>query len=205
MKNMNKNWRHWLRVSAAAIPLSLVSIAASAGVIGVGFGTYGTGTWGGSCGASCTQLNLAGNTSLSGLDGYLGSSGTPAFTFSAQLQVTPGTPTGGWQLLDGSGDGLYGSLTASNVVGLGGLSFDVTGGTGLFGDVSSGSGGALALFGPNGQFADAGVLLLNASATQPTVPEPGSLALFAAALGVLAWGTRRRRLVPGAQRSHATL
>lgn len=202
---MKNNWRHWLRVSAATIPLSLFSMVASAGVIGVGFGTLGTDTWGGSCGASCTQLNLAGNTAISGLDGYFGPSGTPAFDFSAQLQVTPGNPMGGWQLLDGSGDSLYGSLTASNVVGLGALSFDVTGGTGLFGDVSSGSGGAFALFGPNGQFADAGVLFLNASSSSATVLEPGSLALLAAALAALAWVTRRRRSLTGAQRSIATL
>jgi PEP-CTERM motif len=203
---MNKNdWHHWLRVSAIALPLCLVSLAASAGVIGVGFGTYGTDTWDGSCGASCTQLNLAGDTSLSGLSGYFGPSGIPAFSFSAQLQVAPGAPTGGWQLLDGSGDGLYGSLTASNIAGLGSLSFDITGGTGLFGGVSSGSGGALALFGPNGQFADAGVLFLDASPSQPNVPEPSALALFAAALSALAWGLRRRRPVASAQRSYATL
>jgi PEP-CTERM motif len=202
---MNKNWHHWLRVFAAIVPLSVVSVGASAGVIGVGFATYGTDTWGGSCGASCTQLNLAGNTGLSGLNAYFGRSGSPAFTFSAQLQLTRSTPMGDWQLQDGSGDNLYGSLTASDVVGLGSLNFDITGGTGLFGDVSSGSGGALALFGPNGQFGDLGTLFLDTASPSTTVPEPGTLALFAAALAALGWSTRRRWLPRGMQRSNAAL
>lgn len=204
-KNSN-NWRHWLKVSAAALPLSVASVAASAGIIGVGFETTGSATWGPSCGTSCTDLSLTGTTSVSGLDHYFGASGTPDFTFSALLNVTPGwagssavgeSPTGGWWLQDASGDSLYGwvdgwlSGTPGDLAGVGLFDFGVTGGTGLFGG-TSGSGGALAGFYSDGDFGDAGVLLVYADPTT-TVPEPSALVLFAFGLAALGWSVRRRR------------
>lgn len=213
-KNSN-NWRRRLKVSAAVLPLSLVSLAASAGIIGVGFDTTGSATWGPSCGASCTDLNLTGTTTVSGLDKYFGGSGTPDFSFSALLNVTPdvigssasGASPGGWQLKDGSGDTLYGwangwlSGTPGNQAGWALLDFGITGGTGLFANVS-GSGGALGDFSANGGFSDAGLMWVN-SPSDPgnSVPEPGTLSLFVIALGALAWSARRRRwAVTGSQR-----
>jgi PEP-CTERM motif len=216
---MNKNLKNWLRISAVALPLAVISVAASAGMIGVGFDTTGSANWGPSCGTSCTELNLAGTTTVSGLNGYFGSA-APNLSFSALLDVTPdsfgssavGTaPTGGWQLQDGSGDSLYGwvngwlSGTPGNSAGVGLLDFGITGGTGLFGDVS-GSGGALADFSWNGSFNDAGLLLLDSSsAPASNVPEPGTLALFAAALAALGWTFARRRTTFRPRRASANL
>lgn len=219
MNNKNSNgWRHWLKVSAAFLPLSLASFAAPAGTISVGFTTTGSDTWGGSCGASCADLTLTGTTSLSGLGAYFGPSGTPDFTFSAQLDATAdwfgsslsgAAPAGGWQLADGSGDSLYGSMSGSmtgspgDAAGWGALDFDVAGGTGLFDD-ASGSGGALALFDSHGGFGDAGILFLDPP-SPASVPEPGTLALFAAALAALGWTARRRRATVSARRSNIAL
>ena len=201
------DWRRWLGISAVFLALCLPSAAASAGIIGVGFAVTGADTWGGRCGAACIYLDLSWTTRLCGLDRHFVASAPPAFTFSARLQATPawlgsslvGTaPGGGWQLEDGSGDSLYGSLsgwltgTPGSPAGLGGFHFDVTGGTGLFAGVSSGSGSALSLFGPGGDFGDAGVLLLDPASPRARVPEPGMLALFAAALAALSWAGRRR-------------
>ncbi|MGH8227121.1 MAG: hypothetical protein ACREU3_04315 [Steroidobacteraceae bacterium] len=52
---MNKNtnyWRRWLAISAAVLPLALMSVGASADVISVGFGTSGTYDIIGSCGGN---------------------------------------------------------------------------------------------------------------------------------------------------------
>jgi hypothetical protein len=221
LKMKKNNWRRCLRISAAIVPLSLASVVASAGIIGVGFSTTGAATPAGSCGHSCSALQLTGTSSLSGLDSYFGSSGTPDFAFSALLDVTSGLlgssaagapPNGGWQLQDGSGDSLYGSLTgwmsgsSSNPAGSMLLSFGVTGGTGLFGG-TSGSGAGLGSISWNGSFGDAGLLLIGSpTGTGPStasVPEPGTLALFAAALAAFGWTASRRRLTLKARRSSA--
>ena len=209
----SNNWSRYLKLSAAALSLSLASLAASAGIIGVGFETIGSATWGASCGVSCTDLSLAGTASVSGLDKYFGTSGTPDFTFSALLNVTSGwagswavgqAPTGGWRLQDGSGDSLYGwvngwlSGTPADLAGVGLFDYGVTGGTGLF-DKTSGSGGSLAGFYSNGSFGNAGALLVDTSSVPTaTVPEPPALGLFALGLAAIGWSLRRRRftLVP---------
>lgn len=217
---MNKNLKNWLRISAVALPLSMISVAAWAGIIPVGFDTTGSATWGPSCGTSCTELNLAGTTTVSGLNGYFGGSAAPDFSFSALLDVTPGlvgssavgaAPTGGWQLQDASGDSLFGSVkgllpgTPGDSAGVGLLGFDITGGTGLFDNIS-GSGGALADFSWTGSFNDAGLLLVDSSsAPTSNVPEPSTLALFAAALAALGWTFGRRRTAFHPRRASATL
>ena len=213
------NWRRGLRLSAAIIPLSLASVAASAGIIGVGFTTTGTTTPAGSCGQSCAALELTGTSTVSGLGSYFGASGTPDFVFSALFDVTSGLfgswatgapPSGGWQLQDGSGDSLYGSVmgwmggTPSNPAGAMLLGFGVTGGTGLF-DGTSGSGAALGSISWNGAFGDAGLLYIDSPSAATGVPEPSTLALFAAALVGLGWAATRRRLTVKARRNSAAL
>ena len=192
---------NWLKVSAAVLPLSLASVAASAGVIGLGFDTTGSAAWGKSCGPSCTDLNLKGTTTVSGLE-YFGPSSN--FSFSALLDVTSNrlgdlSPTGTWQLQDGSGDTIYGSVDGSlsgwagHLSGWGTLDFSITGGTGLFDNIS-GSGGSMADFSANGGFSDSGLVWIGSPSSPPsTVSEPGTLGLFVVALGALAWSTRRRR------------
>lgn len=217
---MNKNLKNWLRVSAVALPLSVISVAASAGIIGVGFDTTGSASWGPSCGTSCTELNLTGTTTVSGLNSYFGGSAAPNLSFSALLDVTPdsirssavGTaPTGGWQLQDGSGDTVYGWVNGwlsgkpGNLAGVGLFDLGITGGTGLFANVS-GSGGAFADFSWNGDFNDAGLLLVgSSSAPTGSVPEPGTLALFAASLAALGWTFGRRRTALRPRRASANL
>jgi hypothetical protein len=208
MKNKkSSDWRRWLKLSVVTLPFSLVSVAASAGIIGVGFETTGSATRGASCGPSCTELGLTGATSVSGLDSYFGASGTPDFTFSALLNVTPGwwagssavgkAPTGGWRLWDGSGDSLYGSVdgwlsgTPADLAGAGLFDFGVTGGTGLLAGIT-GSGGALAGFSRDGDFRDAGMLLIRSDPTV-SVPEPSTLALLAFGLAALGWSVRKRQ------------
>lgn len=208
MKNKNsKAWRRWLKLSVAALPLSVICVAASAGIIDVGFDTAGSATWGASCGTSCTDLTLTGTTSVSGLDGYFGGSATPNFSFSALLNVTPGwigssavgnAPTGGWRLQDTLGDSLYGSVDGwlsgmpGDLAGVGIFDFAVSGGTGLFGG-ASGSGGALSDFSWSGNFRDAGGLLVHApSVPTTTVPEPGTLVLFGFGLAGLGWSLQKR-------------
>lgn len=205
MKKNMKYWRRWLAISAAAFPLALISAAASADVISVGFSTTGTYNFVGSCGASCVTVGLTGTTSLTGLDSYFGPSGTPDFLFTALLDATPvgpgiaasTPPTGGWQLQDSAGDSLFGSLNGFLAIGGGGaagpLEFDVTGGTGLFDNISKGSGSSWAGADTNG-FADEGILSLDTASGPSTVPEPGALLLAAAALAALGcWSAGKRR------------
>lgn len=197
------NFRRWLTVSTVLVPLSLISVAASAGIMDLGFTANGSSTWGGSCGPSCTDLKLTGTTSLWGLAGHSGPAAP--FTFSALLDVTPdhfgsaatGTPpSGGWVMQDSSGDSLHGSISgwlssSGGAAGWGVLDFSITGGSGLFDDVS-GSGGSLLGFSSNGQFSDAGLLRVNSPTAPASVPEPSGLTLFAAALAALGWAAGRR-------------
>jgi PEP-CTERM motif len=207
MKKSTSDWRHWLAVSAAVLPLSLASLAATAGVVDLGFTTSGSAVWGAGCGSSCTDLSLTGTTAVSGLNSYFGASGTPAFTFSAQLNITQGwggasatgmAPSGGWQLTDGSGDSLYGSLDggltgSSRSTSLAWFYFGVTGGTGTFSNASGGVGGSLGNLSSDGFFYESGRLLVDSPAPQ-SAPEPGTWALFAAALAAVGWTACRRRL-----------
>ncbi len=205
-KNL-KNWCHWVRISAAILPLSLASLAASAGIIDVGFTTTGTGTWGPSCGMSCTDLTLSGNTVTNGLDGYFGKSGAPDFSFSGLLNVYGGlAPTGNWQLQDGSGDSLYGSTAGLLGGGPGGISlllgFDITGGTGLFQDVTGVGGWSFGGVSWNGAFGNSGVLVVDGSPST-AVTEPGALLLLVFGLAGLGWTLRRRRVTLSGQGSRA--
>ncbi|MGH8227120.1 MAG: PEP-CTERM sorting domain-containing protein [Steroidobacteraceae bacterium] len=119
-----------------------------------------------------------------------------------EIAVNGMQPIGGWELQDSTGDSLYGSLngllalSGNGATGL--VDFDVTGGAGLFDNISSGSGRALAGFNRDG-FGDLGKLSLETSSAPSTVPEPGALLLFAAALAALGcWsaGKRRRAFTP---------
>lgn len=206
MNTKNRAKRLLLRAPTRALiaVIGLAPIAALAGMINFGADTIGSASWGGSCGSFCNVLDLNGTSTLSGLDSYFGSSGTPAFTFSAQLNLTGyglgaigvgGPPSGGWLLQDQSGDSLFGSVTGwfggTRSGAIGGLYYDVTGGSGIFND-ARGQGGSLAYYQPSGNYSEDGDFLVSTS--QPVhVPEPGTLSLFAAAMAALAWSARRRR------------
>ncbi|MGH8227320.1 MAG: PEP-CTERM sorting domain-containing protein [Steroidobacteraceae bacterium] len=206
MEKNTKYWRRRLAVSAAVFPLALMSAIAAADVISVGFGTAGTYSLVGSCGTNCETVSLTGTSILTGLDSYFGSSGKPAFTFTALLDAAPAVrgiaasgmaPTEGWKLEDSAGDSLFGSLNGFLAFTLGGaagrVNFDVTDGTGLFDNVSSGSGSAWAGFNQDGWWGDLGDLSLDPGTATSTVPEPGTLLLFAAALAALGcWSASKR-------------
>lgn len=206
--NAKNNAQRMLRLAptrAIIAAIGLTPLAALAGTINFAADTMGSASLGGSCGFACDVLNLNGTSTLSGLDGYFGSSGTPAFTFSARLDLTGfglgavgvgGPPSGGWLLQDGSGDSLFGSVTGwfaptSKSSAMAGLYYDVTGGSGIFND-ASGAGGSLAFYHSSGSYFEDGDFLVSTSRAVH-VPEPGTLGLFAAAFAALGWSVRRRR------------
>jgi PEP-CTERM motif len=208
VKTKNNAQRLSLRAATRALiaAIGLAPFAALAGTINFGLTTTnGSSSWGGSCGYSCSILEMNGSSTLSGLNGYFGPSDTPAFTFSAQVDVSDSgplfggiltPPAGSWSLNDGSGDSLFGSLTSwfSNPGSdsVAGFYYDVTGGTGVFNDVS-GLGGSVVTFSSyRGGYSQKGAFLVDAS-NPVHVPEPGTLSLFGAALAALTWSVRRRR------------
>lgn len=212
MKMKNDAQRLFRRapMSAVIAAIGLAPVAALALPATFSLNTNGSSSWGGTCGFSCSILELNGSATLSGLNGYFGTSSTPAFTYSAQVDVLDGgplfggigkdsPPAGDWTLSDGSGDTLFGSVTGYfSAPGRGsvtGLYYDVTGGTGVFNDVS-GIGGSVVTFSSfPGRYSQKGDFLVGGGGGRGPVhvPEPGTLGLFAAALGALAWSVRRRR------------
>lgn len=204
---MSKSFRHFL----AAVALCLSPAFASAGIITFDFDSWGVATPIGSCGLLCYEIQTQGTVIEIGSDDV---PGTQSWSLSGLMQFLQvgnlfGIGTGqtslggGWSFTDTTGgNSLFGSFTmlleggADDSSRLGSVQYIVEGGTGLF-DQAIGTGLSIISLEREGSlfsFFERGLMSVLISGNGSVqVPEPGVLALFAAAAFGLFLAMRRRR------------
>lgn len=205
--------KNQLRRLFAVAAICLTPTLASAGAITFDFSSWGTATPTGSCGLFCYEIRTSGTVieigdNVPGTSSWSLSGVMQFLQIGSVLGIGAGLSPlgGGWSFIDATGsNSLFGSFTMLLEGGLnddiryGSVQYLIEGGTGLFED-ASGLGLSVIAFDREGSlfsFIERGVMSALVSAQSIEVPEPGTLALFAAGMLAMLVLVHRRRARPG--------